>query len=862
MRQLNPLKTGVARAALSLAIAVSAMPACAQDVPADKAADKPEEGGDIVVTATRKSEALSKVPISVTALTQNEVVKQGLRNIDDIARLTPGVSIRKSGTAVSNVSIRGISSAAGASTIGVYIDDTPIQVRALGVASSIMYPALFDLDRVEVLRGPQGTLFGAGSEGGTIRFLQPAPSVTEWTGRARGDLATTANGAESHEAAFAIGGPIVTDKIGFRASAYFRHDGGFIDKVTGTPVVNSTTGALGAGSLSFTNQSLYKADVNSSDTFAARIALTFKPTETLTITPSFNYQSFYTPDASPVAWASLSNFSNADYVTPRWNPTVDATHLALNVNSGEPQKDKFLMPSLKIEADLGFANLISTTSYFKRDTSQTLDYTQIYAVSYAGRQVPSSGDVAISTVSNRQRNWTQELRLQSAGSGPLSWVVGGFYARNEQQAIQLSETNFLPFLNPLFGVRTNGAPFGAGYSAFINYYGVPQLNGTASYYSNFKAIDKQLAGFADVTYNLTEKLKLTAGVRVARNEIQYAAYYDGPANNLNAPRGLACVPGTGTGSVPCSAVAVGQYKPGEGPFAPRYLNSAASGSDTAVTPKFGVSYQATPGSMVYATASKGFRPSGAQIALPGNCSAELVQLGYVNAQGQASSPQTYGADSVWSYELGAKTRLFGGALSLNGSVFHIKWSNIQSTVSVSSCLQSLTDNLGSATSEGFDLSAVLKPVKELTLAAQVGYTNARFDADTVINGRRLYTGGSALPNSGAPWTVTLSGDFRLPVDQQTYYVRGDYTYKSRERRTGLTDPGSYSYDINAPVTRSYELVNMRAGVEFGQLDVSVYANNVFNAAPQLGLGHTRNQPVFTTYVVRPRTVGLTAAYSF
>ncbi|OJW57625.1 MAG: hypothetical protein BGO57_00375 [Sphingomonadales bacterium 63-6] len=847
----------VAKLAICLMIGAAASPAFAQAEEKDNL-----DVGEIVITATRKSEALSKVPISVSALTPSDVVKQGLRNVDDIARLTPGVSIRKSGTAVSNVSIRGISSAAGASTIGVYIDDTPIQVRALGVASSIMYPALFDLERVEVLRGPQGTLFGAGSEGGTIRFLQPAASVTEWSGMARADLASTVNGSESYEAAFAIGGPLIEDKIGIRASAYFRHEGGFIDKVTGTPLVQDTKGALGGASLIFADQAMYKEDVNSGDTFAARLAMTLKPTETITITPSVNYQSFYTPDAVPSAWVALSDFDSADYAAPRWNPTVDATHLALDHKGGEPQKDKFLMPSLKIEAELGFADLISTTSYFKRDASQTLDYTNIYQVSYAGRQVPKPGDSAISTVDNTQRNFTQEIRLQSADAGPLSWVVGGFYSHNKQRAVQLSETNFLPFLDPLFGVSSGGAPFGPGYSAFVNYYGVEQLNGTASYFSDFQAIDTQLAGFADATYELLAGLKLTAGIRVSRNKIDYEAVYDGPANNLNAPRGKACIPGTGVGTIPCEAVAIGEYKPGEGPFAPVYLNSAASGSDTAVTPKFGISYQATPDAMVYATVSKGFRPSGAQIALPGNCNAELVALGYVDGDGRASSPQTYGSDSVWSYEAGAKARLFDGLLALNGSVFHIDWSNIQSTVSVSSCLQSLTDNLGAAKSEGFDLQAVLKPVEGLTLGAQVGYTSATFKDDIIINGRTLYTGGSVLPNSGSPWTVTLSGDFRYPVGERTAYIRGDYTYKSKEGRTGATDPGSFNYDVNAPVTEAYEIVNLRAGVEFGDIDVSLYVNNAFNAAPQLGLGHTRNQPVFTTFVVRPRTVGLTAALSF
>jgi outer membrane receptor protein involved in Fe transport len=305
-------------------------------------------------------------------------------------------------------------------------------------------------------------------------------------------------------------------------------------------------------------------------------------------------------------------------------------------------------------------------------------------------------------------------------------------------------------------------------------------------------------------------------VRVARNKVNYGAYYLGPANNLNAPHGLACLPGTGTSTVACSPVSVGQYAVGTGPFTPSYLNSSASGSDTSVTPKFGLSYQAARNTMVYGTISKGFRPSGAQIALPNNCNAELLTLGYANSSGQASSPETYKSDSVWSYEIGAKTRLFGDLIAFNGSLFRIKWSNIQSTVSVNSCLQSLTDNLGSATSQGFDLQATIHPIKPLSIGAQVGYADASFDKDTVINGRRLYTGGRALPNSGAPWSVTISGDLRVPIRDHDYYLHSDYTWKSAERRTGLTDPGSYSYDPNAPVTAGYEIVNARAGVGLEQ----------------------------------------------
>ena len=134
---------------------------------------------EIVVTATRREESLSRVPISVAAFTQQQMDAQGLKQIDDLQRFTPGLVVTRTGNSGNQISIRGISSGAGAGTTGVYIDDTPSQVRNLGYSAGTAFPALFDLERVEVLRGPQGTLFGAGSEGGTIRFIQTKPNLTK-----------------------------------------------------------------------------------------------------------------------------------------------------------------------------------------------------------------------------------------------------------------------------------------------------------------------------------------------------------------------------------------------------------------------------------------------------------------------------------------------------------------------------------------------------------------------------------------------------------------------------------------------------------------------------------------------------------
>src|ERR1700736_5121421 len=227
-RQLLFLRTLIAGAGACLATLAYANDATAA------AATEPAAGGleEIVVTATRREENISKAPISVTAFSQDMIDQKGIKDFQYVARFTPGVSIDTSGT--NAISIRGISSSGGAGTTGIYIDDTPIQSRALGFNPDDTLPKTFDLDRVEVLRGPQGTLFGAGSEGGTVRYIMTQPSLTQFTSYARSEVSYTEGGAPSYEAGLAMGGPIINDTVGFRVSAWFRRDGGWIDQVDPT----------------------------------------------------------------------------------------------------------------------------------------------------------------------------------------------------------------------------------------------------------------------------------------------------------------------------------------------------------------------------------------------------------------------------------------------------------------------------------------------------------------------------------------------------------------------------------------------------------------------------------------------------
>ena len=300
------------------------------------AADAPATSGgleEIVGTAQRRTERAQDVPISISAFSSEQMDTQGVRSVDDIARLTPGITFQRTDArngSISSISIRGIASSAGASTTGVYIDDTPIQVRSLGAGATAFnaFPQVFDLDRVEVLRGPQGTLFGAGSEGGTVRFITPQPSLSHTNGYVRSELGYTQGGDPSYEAGAAFGAPIIEDKLGFRVSAWFRRDGGWVDRTewdhTSTqvypptsPTPASVTNTVGPSS-------------NWQNSSAVKGALTFAPADGMTITPSIYYQKTSLND-TPAHWSSLSDPGNDSFKNGN----------AINA----PRTDRFYLPA-------------------------------------------------------------------------------------------------------------------------------------------------------------------------------------------------------------------------------------------------------------------------------------------------------------------------------------------------------------------------------------------------------------------------------------------------------------------------------------------------------------------------------------
>ncbi len=804
---LSAAFTGAALAQTAAASAASAT---------DESAEAPGLQ-EIVVTATRREESLSRVPVSVSAYSQDTLDEKGVKDITELVRYVPGVSIDQTGT--NAISIRGISSSAGAGTTGIYIDDTPIQMRSVGFNPDDTLPKTFDLERVEVLRGPQGTLFGAGSEGGTVRYILAEPSLTKDSTYARGEVSYTQYGAPSYEGGVAHGGPIIDDVLGYRASIWYRWDGGWIDRVDPT------------------NGQIVDSNSNRENDFVARLAFMWRPIDALTVTPSVFLQNDRKHDVSTY-WPTLSDPSAGKF----YDGNPDRT----------PVPDRFYLIALKLDADLGKVRLISNSSYYNRNELTGYEGT-LYNLSYYQQQdvlgfpftnpaqyplIDTSGVHlpagltnyrSPATIQNQQISETQELRLQSNDpASALTWTVGVFWQASKELSVE-------QIYDPMANALTN-AVYGLN---VVDIFGVPLLPNGDDYYNPNTTHDHQIAAFGEATYALTDHWKLTLGGRIAETSFDIVHYTAGPENY-----GV-----TGPGS--------------------------AFQSETPFTPKAGFSYSPSDDHLFYFTYAKGFRVGGANPPLPSYCADGLIAEGY--ASGQA--PATYKSDSTQSFEVGAKDN-FNNMFKLASSVYYIRWLNIQQSVYVpGGCGLQFTDNLGTAVAKGFDLQAeaALGPIG---LEAAVGYTDARYVAssknDIAVDGDAI-SGQAAIngaPGTNPPWNVTLGAQYNFVLADHKSFARLDYEYESRNPwEAAIQDPRSPQYSP-FPTPISYSLpsttfVSFRAGTRFNNLESSFFVDNLFNSSTLTNYERTFIDsgnagpvpgPLYNYYTFRPRTFGITVTY--
>ncbi len=364
---------------------------------------------EVVVTATRREEQANRVPISMAVWSKEAMEASGVKSMAEIGALTPGVefdTFPDDPGVNTNISIRGVNGRNG-TTVGVFLDDTLMPAPAAwGGDFGRAFPLVFDLDRVEVLRGPQGALLGEGTEGGAVRFITNQPSLTNFSGFTRAEVATTERGGASYEAGIAVGGPILANVLGFRVSAWQRSAGGYIDRVD--PFTGATV----------------EPNANSSVSESVTGALTIALGDTVRITPSITYQTTSSNDSS-------------SFYTYLSNPGSGALRNGKLLR--QPVDDTFYLGSLTLAAGLGKAELQAVTSYFDRRTAATVDATNNAGYggwgNPLGPEYPVSYSNAIAArVEVKQAVFSQELRLASAErSAPVSWLVGAFYSRSHNR---------------------------------------------------------------------------------------------------------------------------------------------------------------------------------------------------------------------------------------------------------------------------------------------------------------------------------------------------------------------------------------------------------------------------------------------
>jgi iron complex outermembrane receptor protein len=803
---------------------LAAAPASAQTAKAADAAGKETGVAEVVVTATRRSESLSKVPESVSAFTASKMDVQGIKSFADLAKFTPGVTFDE---ARHDVSIRGIKSQAGSGTTGIYIDDTPIQVRALGFNANNTLPAVFDLDRVEVLRGPQGTLFGAGSEGGTIRYITTQPSLTSYSGFGHAETAFTEHGDPSYEFGVATGGPIIPDQLGFRISAWGRRDGGYIDRVD-YQTLNATD-----------------KNANRTDTYVLRAALAWAPTADLLITPGIDYQKRDQHDYDNY-WVGISNPGGGKFL------------------SGTPDRmadpDEFYLPTLKIEYSAFGLKFTSNTAYYNRiervngysGTLYDLSYFQHYteagtdpqgtdcntigycyntivpttaAAPIPGQLLTTTGlylpgmpkYIAHNIITNTQQNFTQEFRVQSTDpAARLNWVAGLFLSLNAQRSTEEINDPELPALTQLLWGED-----------MLTAWGENLLPNGDDYINDTQSHDRQVALFFDGSYNITDALKLNVGLRYAWTHFDFHNLNDGPQDLLD------------NGGIPAT---VSGHK-----------------DETPFTPKVGISYQITKDDLVYATYSEGYRIGGATPPLP------------VAACG-GPFPTSYNSDTVKNYEVGTKDRFLDRTVQVAVSGYRIEWNNIQQAILVPACGIQYTANVGSAVAEGFDLQGQWQVTHGLSLELTVGYTDATYSKDAIdqIAQKVLALKGDAL--DVVPWTVTVGAQYNFTVADIPGFVRVDYEYNSKRTTPLPSEDGrvvtlfpnlSNVFDSGLVPDPETNQVSARTGLTVNKWDFEFFVENLFDSHPQLNLQHQDNTTaLFEAQTFRPRTFGLSASYHY
>lgn len=701
----------------------------------------------VVVTAQKRTEPLQEVPLSISVIDASKMADQGSVQLADYFAKVPGLSLNARGAGRTQLILRGISTGTGGNpTVGVTIDDTPYGASSARGGGDFMVPDLdpADLQHIEVLRGPQGTLYGASSMGGLIKYVTVAPDPGSFSGRAQVDVSSTEHGGTGYGMRASANLPVASDKFALRVSTFKRQDAGYIDDpLQGADDVNE--GEVKGGRIA----GLW----NISDKVVARFSALLQDSSS-GATPNEDVTFDYTP-------------LDGEY-----------THERLPGTDGFEGKTRFY--DATVSADLGWAMFDSITAYNENRHDGPQDVTDTFgALTEIFVGVPDQGVV----IDNKLRTdkFSQEFRLSSPSDDRvLQWLFGAFYTKEKSEGYQR-----LRVVDPVTGVDL----------------GFPRLyEGTTPSEFNEKAL------FANFTYKFTERFDVQLGGRYSENDETFAETTDGPLNG-----GLS-------------------------------VESGSSGEDV-FTYSFSPRFKVSESLMTYARIASGYRAGGQN-----------------NPLGLSTTPipDSYGSDSLVSYEIGVKGQFFGNRLTTDASLFYIDWTDIQLRQVDQSTGESFYANGGTAKSQGFEASIAWMPVDRLTVTGNIAYTDAVLTEDAP-------EGTFGLRGDRLPYSARKTGSLSVVKDFAINgtldgFVGGGVTYVGDRLA-----PFNNTATTPRFLMPGYTAFDLRAGIQTLNWALTAYLKNASDEKGYLSATPRNSTTGLSAYgvgVMQPRTVGVSLSMDF
>jgi outer membrane receptor protein involved in Fe transport len=814
--------------------------AFAQDKPAtaapSAAADTGNQQEEIVVTAQKRSENLQNVPISIQAIGTAKLEQLNIANFNEFTRQLPSVSFQTSQPGSTSVYIRGAASGGDGNhsgslpSVGVYLDEQPITTIGGNLDVHI-----YDIARIEALSGPQGTLYGASSESGTLRIITNKPDTSGTYGGMDAEANTVAKGGKGGKVEGFINKPL-TDSAAIRIVGFYEHDAGYIDNVPGTRTfLGAPDGAGGFNpGITINNAQFVKKNYNDVDVWGGRAALKIDLNDNWTATATVfgqdqkNHGAFGT-DAS-VGDLEVQHF------LPEYN------------------HDRFIQGALTIEGKIGNWDLTYSGAYLKRKINSSSDYTD-YAEAYdqlyhdqgglanyfyyqdnAGNNIPPIQQIIGTDKFNKL---SQELRISSPVDKPFRVVGGLFYQRQYHNIRQDYQV--------------------AGLASALSVNGYP---GTL-WLTQQHRIDKDYAAFGEASYDILPNLTLTGGLRYYKFDNSLIGFFGFGRNPNGPPYNAAGSSKTGVaGCFNTDGTTVhdnpgGTLVPADEAGAPCTNLGVPSGNgvkprrakDDGFIHRLNLTWKIDPDHMVYATWSRGFRPGG------------------INRRG---SLDPYKPDYLTNYEIGWKTNWLDHKFRWNGAVFWEDWKGFQYSFLGQNSFTEI-HNGPNARIKGIESDISIYPVSGLSLTASGAYLDGKLRGNLCANDDPTFTctdaGDKVVAPKGTRLPVTPKfkatgiARYEWALGEGKAHLQGLWTHSSSASsalRIGVSTTDA------PPLIHAYDLVDFAAGYDWDKITTEVFVSNAFDKRAEISSTQECGACSQRTYYVvyPPRTIGIRVGYKF